>query len=59
MRTHQLQITRQHRQVERALEQSGLAYTILRPVFFMQNLLAMVSEARAPSAPPRTKDEIA
>ena len=33
-----LQSARQHRQTERALEQSGLAYTILRPVFFMQNL---------------------
>jgi uncharacterized protein YbjT (DUF2867 family) len=30
------------RQTERALEQSGLAYTILRPVFFMQNLFGML-----------------
>jgi uncharacterized protein YbjT (DUF2867 family) len=37
-----LQVARQHRQAEQALEESGLAATILRPVFFMQNLLAMV-----------------
>jgi uncharacterized protein YbjT (DUF2867 family) len=37
-----LQIARQHGQAERALERSGLAYTIVRPVFFMQNLLGMV-----------------
>jgi uncharacterized protein YbjT (DUF2867 family) len=37
-----LQVARQHRQTERALEQSGLAYTILRPVFFMQNLFGML-----------------
>jgi uncharacterized protein YbjT (DUF2867 family) len=37
-----LQVARQHRQSERALEQSGLAYTILRPVFFMQNLFGML-----------------
>jgi uncharacterized protein YbjT (DUF2867 family) len=39
-----LQIARQHGQAERALEQSGLAYTIVRPVFFMQNLLAMLRD---------------
>jgi uncharacterized protein YbjT (DUF2867 family) len=39
-----LQIARQHRDTERALEQSGLAYTIARPVFLMQNLLRMVRE---------------
>jgi uncharacterized protein YbjT (DUF2867 family) len=37
-----LQIARQHRQAERALERSGLSFTILRPPFFMQNLLGMV-----------------
>ena len=39
-----LQIARQHRDTERALEQSGLAYTILRPVFLMQNLIGMVRD---------------
>jgi uncharacterized protein YbjT (DUF2867 family) len=39
-----LRIARQHGQVERALERSGLASTIVRPVFFMQNLLAMVRD---------------
>jgi uncharacterized protein YbjT (DUF2867 family) len=38
-----LQIARQHRETERALEESGLAYTIVRPVFLMQNLLGMAS----------------
>jgi uncharacterized protein YbjT (DUF2867 family) len=37
-----LQVTRQHWQAERALQDSGLAYTILRPPFFMQNLLDMI-----------------
>jgi uncharacterized protein YbjT (DUF2867 family) len=37
-----LRVARQHHQTERALEQSGLAYTILRPVFFMQNLFGML-----------------
>ena len=37
-----LQIARQHRQAERVLTDSGLAYTILRPPFIMQNLLGMV-----------------
>ena len=37
-----LRIARQHRQAERALERSGLTYTIVRPVFLMQNLLGMV-----------------
>jgi uncharacterized protein YbjT (DUF2867 family) len=36
-----LRIARQHRHLERALERSGLAYTIVRPVFVMQNLLGM------------------
>src|SRR5215208_6889786 len=39
-----LRIARQHRDTERALEQSGLAYTIVRPVFLMQNLLGIVRE---------------
>ena len=39
-----LQIARQHGQAERALEQSGVAFTIVRPVFFMQNLLAMLRD---------------
>jgi uncharacterized protein YbjT (DUF2867 family) len=39
-----LQIARQHRDTERALEQSGLAYTLVRPVFLMQNLLGMVRD---------------
>jgi uncharacterized protein YbjT (DUF2867 family) len=37
-----LQIARQHWQAEQTLEDSGLAATILRPVFFMQNLSRMV-----------------
>jgi uncharacterized protein YbjT (DUF2867 family) len=37
-----LQIARQHRTAERALERSGVGYTVLRPPFFMQNLLRMV-----------------
>ena len=37
-----LQIARQHWQTEQELVESSLAATILRPVFFMQNLLAMV-----------------
>ena len=45
-----LQIARQHREAEAALERSGLDYTILRPVFFMQNLLAMVRGGVLPSA---------
>src|SRR3954470_1016929 len=37
-----LQIARQHRQAEKVLEESDLRYTIIRPVFFMQNLPAML-----------------
>jgi uncharacterized protein YbjT (DUF2867 family) len=37
-----LQVARQHGQAEQALEESGLAATILRPVFFMQNLFTMI-----------------
>ena len=37
-----LQIARQHAEAERLLQESGLLHTVLRPVFFMQNLLAMV-----------------
>ncbi len=39
-----LQIARQHGEMERAATQSGLVYTFIRPVFFMQNLLGMVRE---------------
>ena len=39
-----LQIARQHRHAERAIERSGLAYTLVRPVFLMQNLLGMVRD---------------
>jgi uncharacterized protein YbjT (DUF2867 family) len=45
-----LQVARQHGQAERVLAQSGLAATILRPVFFMQNLLAMVHDAAIATA---------
>jgi uncharacterized protein YbjT (DUF2867 family) len=34
---------REHARVERALEESGLAFTILRPTFFMQNWVAFYS----------------
>jgi len=37
-----LQIARQHRRAEEKLEQSNLEVTIIRPVFFMQNLLTMM-----------------
>jgi uncharacterized protein YbjT (DUF2867 family) len=39
-----LQIARQHALIERAVRESGLAYTIVRPVFFMQNLLGMIRD---------------
>jgi uncharacterized protein YbjT (DUF2867 family) len=39
-----LQIARQHREAERAVEQSGLSHTIVRPVFLMQNLFKMVRD---------------
>jgi uncharacterized protein YbjT (DUF2867 family) len=39
-----LQIARQHREMERALEESGLGHTMVRPVFLMQNLIGMVRE---------------
>jgi uncharacterized protein YbjT (DUF2867 family) len=39
-----LRFARQHWQAERALEQSGLAWTIVRPLFLMQNLRAMVRD---------------
>jgi uncharacterized protein YbjT (DUF2867 family) len=45
-----LQVARQHRQAEHALEESGLAATILRPMFFMQNLLGMVRGNRIATA---------
>lgn len=37
-----VQMARWHRQGERELEQSALAYTLLRPSFFMQNFLGMI-----------------
>jgi uncharacterized protein YbjT (DUF2867 family) len=37
-----LRIARQHRDTELALAASGLVYAVVRPVFLMQNLLAMV-----------------
>jgi uncharacterized protein YbjT (DUF2867 family) len=40
-----LRFARQHRQAERALERSGLAWTMVRPAFLMQNLRAMVRDA--------------
>src|SRR5215217_3104110 len=45
-----LRFARQHRQAERALERSGLASTIVRPVFLMQNLLGMVRGGAIPTA---------
>jgi uncharacterized protein YbjT (DUF2867 family) len=45
-----LQIARQHRQAERALQDSGLQHTVLRPVFFMQNLFAMVRDGTVATA---------
>jgi uncharacterized protein YbjT (DUF2867 family) len=39
-----LQIARQHAATERAVRQSGLGYTIVRPVFFMQNLIGMIRD---------------
>jgi uncharacterized protein YbjT (DUF2867 family) len=45
-----LQVARQHGKAERVLAQSGLAATILRPVFFMQNLLAMVHDGAIATA---------
>ena len=39
-----LRFARQHREAERVLEQSGLAWTMVRPVFLMQNLRAMVRD---------------
>jgi uncharacterized protein YbjT (DUF2867 family) len=45
-----LRIARQHHLAERVLEQSGLVATILRPVFFMQNLLGMVRDGTISTA---------
>ena len=39
-----LQIARQHARAEWAVRQSGLGYTIIRPVFFMQNLSGMIRD---------------
>lgn len=38
-------LMRSHARVERALEESGLAFTILRPTFFMQNWIAFYSHS--------------
>jgi uncharacterized protein YbjT (DUF2867 family) len=48
--TSPLQIARQHRRAERALQDSGLKHTVLRPVFFMQNLFAMVRDGTIATA---------
>ena len=48
--TSPLQIARQHRRAERALQDSGLQHTVLRPVFFMQNLFAMARDATIATA---------
>ena len=45
-----LQIARQHRQAELVLQDSGLLHTVLRPVFFMQNLFVMVRDATIATA---------
>jgi uncharacterized protein YbjT (DUF2867 family) len=45
-----LQIARQHGQAERVLQDSGLQHTVLRPVFFMQNLLGMVRDGTIATA---------
>ena len=39
-----LQVARQHGEAERALAEAGLSHTIIRPPFFMQNLLGMVRD---------------
>lgn len=36
-------VTRWHGQTEKLLEESGIAYTHLRPIFFMQNLLSFAN----------------
>lgn len=43
-------IGRWHREVERALESSGLAYAILRPNAFMQNFLPSARSIKGGSA---------
>ena len=45
-----LQIARQHWQAERVLQDSGLQHTVLRPVFFMQNLFGMVRDGAIATA---------
>jgi uncharacterized protein YbjT (DUF2867 family) len=45
-----LQIARQHGQAERALAESGVASTVLRPLFFMQNLLGMACDGTIATA---------
>jgi uncharacterized protein YbjT (DUF2867 family) len=48
--TSPLQIARQHRRAERLLQDSGLQHTMLRPVFFMQNLFTMVRDGTIATA---------
>ena len=48
--TSPLRIARQHRRAERILQDSGLQHTVLRPVFFMQNLFAMVRDGTIATA---------
>ena len=45
-----LQIARQHWQAERVLQDSGLQHTVIRPVFFMQNLFGMVRDGTVATA---------
>ena len=48
--TSPLQIARQHRRAERLLQDSGLQHTMLRSVFFMQNLFTMVRDGTIATA---------
>jgi uncharacterized protein YbjT (DUF2867 family) len=45
-----LQIARQHGKAERVLQDSGLQHTVLRPVFFMQNLFGMLRNGTTATA---------
>jgi uncharacterized protein YbjT (DUF2867 family) len=49
-RQSRLQIARQHRRLEQALERSDFEVTIVRPVFFMQNLLTMMRQGMLATA---------
>lgn len=50
------EIQRWHAAIEAHLVSSGLAYTILRPSFFMQNFLGLAPAIRAGALPLPTKD---